>query len=726
MTRFKAAARRVSNWAKRLGAGALAAWVCLVCSALASAGPPPSPTVALFVLGILAACMMPMLAACALLLSPLPIAKPAARAPWSLRAAGLLVLGQAAATIVLAQLLATPAALLVPERLAFHAEIGRIAGWHAASAIAAAASVWLLRKRQTFPFWTLGVLHLGVRIWTDGDVALVAPGREHWIDLGSALLYLAVFSAGDSGAPALARIRLVLLPIAVACALATFGLLGSAHRSRAELSTSYPAPASLLTLARTQLDLDGDGFASMLGGTDCDDDDPLVDPTAIELVGNGLDDNCTGGDLARHAPRRPARRVAKLQHDIVLVTVDALRADALVLREAPDAPMPRLREWSRQGAVFTRAYVTAPYTQDSLHSLLTGNYPMNMTHGRRWLGTEPDLAEVLSHVGYTSQVIQQVVFRESQEETVPRNRARGRYRMYANFDQVDDVLARENFSNRGVTSEQTTTRAIAHFDRLRGAGRPFLLWVHYYDPHAEYMPRAGTPFTGTGRKARYLQEVWSTDKAIGRLVSHLEAAGHFERGLLALTGDHGESLGENGRHGHATCLAEHCLRTVLVLRGVSIPSAVFDARVRVFDLFPTLLELAAGVLIDRDAESLAGVWRAGRRADRDVFARTFYEARVLRRAALIGPWKLTEDVIAGSLALHQLERDPLERSNLIEAQPRRAALLARRMGEVWDRSFNDQILRLRSRQLLHELCRDGDRRACLAVQQARKNQAAAR
>jgi arylsulfatase A-like enzyme len=718
MTWFDALPSRVSAWAKRLSVGALGAWSCLALSTLVAGGRAPSPMAALFVFGVLAACLMPMLAVGALLLAPLPRASPAARASWPLRQLGLLILGQFALTAALAQLLAVPAAGLVPERYAFHAEIGRLVAWHASSALVALGSLWLLRRRAAYPFWTWGVLHLAVRVLTDGDVALIAPGREHWIDLGSAVLYLSAFSVGTTAGPTLARLRLALLTIAVACALTTIGLLDRAHRARAELSQNYPSLASMLSLARSLLDLDGDGFASMLGGRDCDDDDPLVDPTVLELVGNGLDDNCTGGDLKQHTARGPARRVAKLQHNVVLVTIDALRADALSLRNAPDDPMPRLRDFGRRGAVFSRAYVAAPFTQDSLHSLLTGNYPMNMTHGNRWMGTEPDLAGLLGQLGYTTQVVQQIVFRESGQPDASRARSGrphwGRYRFYENFHHVDYELAPKNFGNRGITSEETTTRAIAHFDRLDRAGRPFLLWVHYYDPHAEYMPRPGTPFPGTSAKARYWQEVWSTDKALGRLFAHLEAAGHFDRGLLALTGDHGESLGENGRHGHAICLAEHCLRTVLVLRGVSIPPGVYGTRVRVFDLFPTLLELAAGVLVDSDAETLSSIWREGRSADRDVFARTSYEARVLRAAAIIGPWKLTDDVLAGTLALHQLEHDPGESSNLIEAHPERAAVLRQRMGEVWDRSMNDRLMKQRSRDILRKLCREGDPRACVA------------
>jgi arylsulfatase A-like enzyme len=722
---FDASARRVSSWAKRLSVGAIGAWSCLACSTLVAGGPPPSAMVAVFGLGVLASCTMLMLAAAALLLSPLANADTTASEPWPFRGLGLLVLGQIAVAAALAQLLWAPAAWLVPERLAFQAEIGRIVAWHAGSALAAVGSFWLLRRRTAFPFWTWALLHLGARLLTDDELAMVAAGREHWVDLGSALFYLAVFSASDTRVRAISRLRLVLLPVAVVCALATLGSIDRSHRSRAELATTYPALASLLSLAQPLLDLDGDGFASMLGGRDCDDDNPLVDPLAMEIIGNGVDDNCAGGDLQRYTARPAARRVASLQHDVILVTVDALRSDALSFSDGPKAPMPRLRDWSRRGAaVFTRAYVAAPYTQDSLYSLLTGNYPMNMTHGGRWLGSEADLPKLLARAGYTSQIVQQIIFKETGHGSESRgttSRGQARYRLYANFDSVDDDLVPENVHNRGVTSEQTTTRAIAHFERLRGAGRPFLLWVHYYDPHAEYMPHAGSPFPGTSVKARYWQEVWSTDKAIGRLLSHLEAAGHFERGVLALTGDHGESLGERGQYGHATCMSEHCLRTVLVLRGVSVVPGTYTARVRVFDLFPTLLELAAGIRVDRDAESLTSLWRKGPASDRDVFARTFYEGRFLRRVAIIGRWKLTEDVFAGSLSLHDLERDPGETTNLIEARPERAAALAQRMGEVWDRSMNDRILQERARSMLHELCRAGDRRACMAVQQAGKS-----
>ncbi len=80
-------------------------------------------------------------------------------------------------------------------------------------------------------------------------------------------------------------------------------------------------------------------------------------------------------------------------------------------------------------------------------------------------------------------------------------------------------------------------------------------------------------------------------------------------------------------------------------------------------------------------------------------------------------------MLAGSLSLHDIERDPAETTNLIEAEPRRAASLAQRMGEVWDRSMNDRLMQERARSVLHELCRAGDRSASAAVQQGQSRAA---
>jgi hypothetical protein len=84
---------------------------------------------------------------------------------------------------------------------------------------------------------------------------------------------------------------------------------------------------------------------------------------------------------------------------------------------------------------------------------------------------------------------------------------------------------------------------------------------------------------------------------------------------------------------------------------------------------------------------------AGReRADRDVFVRSTYAGRMYKRSALVGPWKLTQDVALGTVNLYRLARDPDERTDLAAAEPAQRQQLLARLGHVFDLAMNDQVL----------------------------------
>jgi arylsulfatase A-like enzyme len=268
--------------------------------------------------------------------------------------------------------------------------------------------------------------------------------------------------------------------------------------------------------------------------------------------------------------------------------------------------------------------------------------------------------------------------------------------VYRGFTDVDIELAARHQGYRAVTSAETTVRAIASFDRARSVGKPFFFWVHYMDPHLEYMPHAGTPFPATTMRDRYHQEVWSTDRELGKLLRHIEASGFTDDGITVVTADHGEQLDSGS--GHAYFVTEDVLRTPLVLRARGVPAGVLTTRVRTIDLYPTLLELTAGIGAGGAGTHLAPVWQGRERNDRDVYARASYKD-VSLRAALVGRYKVVHDLKTGQRSLHDLRGDG-ERSDLLAREPAIAADLALRMGRVWDTAMNDVVLqrKLRARR----------------------------
>lgn len=543
------------------------------------------------------------------------------------------------------------------------------------SFILTAAWVWgRQRARHRLPFWLLGVHYVVLRVGAHAAFFRVFEQNLWLLDLAGLVLV---------GASALALLPRTLGPRlgralgATAALLATTSVLallgyGPWSAARAEVREQYPGVADVARGMQRSLDLDGDGFASSFGGLDCDDSDPMVSPAAPEIVGNGVDDNCYGGDLKGPVvlPVQP-RRMKGRAHSLVFITIDALRADHL----DPET-MPNLTAATNRGAWFRETFAQAPFTDNSMRSLMTGRYPMDFDVGSQFFGQEPSLAELLSAAGYATHVIKV-------------NALLTPY-AFMGFGSIDDLSTMAQ-AHDSVTSDLIADKAIAAFDRLDAAQTPFVLWVHFFDPHADYVPHPQAPWSGSSDADRYRQEVWFTDHHLGRLLGHLSEARFTDHGVVAVTSDHGELLGEHGVSGHANWLYTEALHVPLVLEGIGVQPGPIDTRVRLIDVYPTLLELTAGIAADSDGQSLTAVWGDHDPRDRDVFARTTYGGN-LARTAMIGEDKLIQDLRFGVEALYDLATDPKESTNLIDVAPGRADALRQAIGARWDQSVNDTTL----------------------------------
>lgn len=574
---------------------------------------------------------------------------------------------------------------LVPQQFAYRDLIARTVAVHLAAGLAAVATYILWRRgtpTEAFPLWTCAALHFMCRLVLEADLVQVAPQMTVWVDLLSMELWILLLASRSPARPRPVAVAGLLL---ASITLAT--LLVGAGRDEAAvtgLQKHYWSSAFIVAAAQGWLDLDGDGFSAALGGSDCDDGDPRVSPTALEVVGNRIDDNCMGGDLSTYAIPRPASRPDdSVQRSLILITVDALRVDVAMGPEAARA-MPNLTRFGRQAARFTRAYAHAPYTSYSLLSLTYGQHPMNLMVAHQRLGRGLNMAALLRSAQFQTLAIATIF---GQDDTF----------LYDHFEHVDRSIVPKTKDYRGIESPTTTDLAIASYDRLAANGRPFFLWVHYMDPHAEYVPRPGSPFQGDDLPARYRQEVWATDRDLGRLLSHLAERGFHGQGITVITADHGEKITSSGRHGHGYWLHEDVLRVPLFVRAQGVEPGEFTPRVRHIDVFPTVLDLAAGIVADTPGKHLGPIWQGTDRADRDVVA--VAEERVLKRAILSGPWKLAMNV---SLGTRRLTRPSSIGVGLAGESPdeiaHRGALanqLQDRMGALWDMSMNSAILQHR-------------------------------
>jgi Flp pilus assembly protein TadD len=242
------------------------------------------------------------------------------------------------------------------------------------------------------------------------------------------------------------------------------------------------------------------------------------------------------------------------------------------------------------------------------------------------------------------------------------------------FDVYDDTLARAAGPEGDLERPAAATAASA-VAWLRSAPRPWLLWVHFYDPHYPYEPPA--EYRRPGRRGAYDGEVVYVDRAIGALV---EAVGSRDDVLTVFAGDHGESLGEHGEGTHGFFIYESTVRVPLF---IDYPGRVRPgssaAAARLVDLTPTVLDLLglpplAGV----DGVSLAPILAGKALPPEPAYLETYqpwlsYGWSPLRAVRHRG-WKLID---APRPELYALDDDPGEARNVVAEQPARAEELRR-------------------------------------------------
>jgi arylsulfatase A-like enzyme/Flp pilus assembly protein TadD len=336
--------------------------------------------------------------------------------------------------------------------------------------------------------------------------------------------------------------------------------------------------------------------------------------------------------------------------DVVLVTIDTLRAD----RVTPTLT-PVIARVAAEGASFVRARTVAPLTLPAHVSLMTGVLPpahgvrLNGVH--RFDGRLPTLATGFRDAGHATAAFVGAFVLDRH------------FGLAAGFDTYDDRVSRDPESPLRLEAErraeEVVSQAVAWLRDPARAGRPFFLWVHLYDPHAPYDPPAEFLRRAAGRA--YDGEVAYADAQTGRLLEAIASLGRPSPPLVAILGDHGESLGEHGEQTHGMLLFEAAVRVPLVLAGPGIPRGSRSEPVSLVDVAPTLLR-QAGVAAPPDmAGDLLG--RNGL-ASRPAYSETEYprSAGWSALASLADErWKLIE---SSEQELFELLHDAGETSNV--------------------------------------------------------------
>ena len=308
--------------------------------------------------------------------------------------------------------------------------------------------------------------------------------------------------------------------------------------------------------------------------------------------------------------------------NLLLITLDTMRADRLPSYGFSGVDTPALDRIAAEGAVFEQAFASVPLTLPSHASLFTGLYPHRLNlrdNVATPLAPEfTTMAEALRDRGLmTGAFVASGVLGPS----------RG---LDQGFVVYNDAVA------AGCSSAPRARRPANEVvdEALKWiAEQPtaFFAWVHLYDTHRPYQ----LPSDYQGRYDNpYLEAIAFEDTQISRLIAHLEARRILDDTLIVVTGDHGESLGDHGEDSHGIFIYQEGLHVPLIVRGPGILPRRIGAVTRLVDLMPTVLELFGVAIPEIDGVSLTSFFS---RADVDDNLEVYARVPVLTKIRLVRP-----------------------------------------------------------------------------------------
>lgn len=409
-------------------------------------------------------------------------------------------------------------------------------------------------------------------------------------------------------------------------------------------------------------DVDRDGFGPLSRPADPDAFDARIAPWAIDVPGNGVDEDGIGGDLPSAAPPYvepglPAARWAQ-RPDVVLIVLESFRADVIGERVGAQAVTPVLNALAAAGVASAHAYSHNGYTVQSRRHIFSGSLA-DLRQGT--------LIDDFKANGY------EVGYFSAQDESF------GGPAYGVGFDRADVAYdARQDADKRYSTFSTPGSLAVPHavlagnvehFLAARRGGRPLFLYLNFHDTHFPYhhaglsqilptpvLPQAEiVPHRAEDLRRMYLNTAANVDGAIGRVLTAAREALGKDPAVIVLA-DHGESLFDGGFLGHGYALNEAQTRIPLIVSNLGLairePFGQVDLRGAIAEAMTASRQGRPELVPDRSRmvfQYLGTLRRPAQIALASLDGQIVYDFRTRRVKLDAGGWQAPETLATGDM-----------------------------------------------------------------------------
>ncbi len=384
------------------------------------------------------------------------------------------------------------------------------------------------------------------------------------------------------------------------------------------------------------------------------------------------------GSCGAPAAPRPTSRLP----NVVVITLDTVRADHLHVYGDARIETPRLDALARSGTRFSQAYTPVPITLPAHTAIFTGSFPMatgmHDFSGNQLAESIPTLASVLRASGYaTAAFIAAAVL----DARFGLNQGFDTYDGHFDFSRLDET----NLDLMARRGDDVMARALAWLGH--GPPQPFLLWVHLYDAHYPYT--SAPPYTARYRGRPYDAAIAFDDAQVGRLIGFLQARGLYDPALIVLCADHGEGLGEHGEKTHGFFIYNSTLHVPLIIKlpasAPGVAARVVNTPVSLVDVLPTVLAaLRLPIPPTVQGRSLLGeIMGRDSGSASTLYSETYLPLLHFGWSPLRGlAWRDWQFIDAPRPELYDTRADPRERNNLKGARQALAHEMRNRLFDV--------------------------------------------